>query len=220
MGEKTKQKNEPPRAPPQRGTASNVCFHPHEIRNITSKLPRPFDSLYDEIAVVFVSNDNSVSADAFEHTPFLVRREKILAALLWLKANNRYYFDIEIDMEALNEYPAAGSVGHRPPMPVHLQKPDDTIFDQGLHCPVVSYNGTNTILFIDISLGTFDLDNATSNYHIRKLDALRKIKNGHPFLKTSSSHETISPRDHPHVYAWLWPTLFPYGVGFPEDHIR
>ncbi|THU95724.1 hypothetical protein K435DRAFT_665778, partial [Dendrothele bispora CBS 962.96] len=108
MGEKTKQKNEKPKAPPQRGTASNVCFHPHEIRNIASKLPRPFDSLYDEIAVVFVSNDNSVSAEAFEHTPFLVRREKILAALLWLKANNRYYFDIEIDMEALNGYPVSG----------------------------------------------------------------------------------------------------------------
>ncbi|THU98177.1 hypothetical protein K435DRAFT_623427, partial [Dendrothele bispora CBS 962.96] len=24
----------------------------------------------------------------------------------------------------------------------------------------------------------------------------------------------------PQVYAWLWPTLFPYGVGFFEDHTR
>ncbi|THU88953.1 hypothetical protein K435DRAFT_632598, partial [Dendrothele bispora CBS 962.96] len=107
-GLKTGNKNDPPRGPPQRGTASNVCFHPHEIRNIATKLPRPFDTLYDEIAVVFVTNDNSVSADAFEGTPFLVRREVILRALLWLKANNCYYHDIEIDMEALNGYPESG----------------------------------------------------------------------------------------------------------------
>ncbi|THV08121.1 hypothetical protein K435DRAFT_555761, partial [Dendrothele bispora CBS 962.96] len=102
---KTKSKNDKPKAPPQQGTASNVCFHPHEIRNVATKLPRPFDTLYDEIAVIFVTNNNSISAEAFEGMPFLVRRQKILQALIWLKANNRYYHDIIIDMEALSGYP-------------------------------------------------------------------------------------------------------------------
>ncbi|THU88625.1 hypothetical protein K435DRAFT_612718, partial [Dendrothele bispora CBS 962.96] len=121
-GAKTTSKNEKPRGPPQRGTGSNVCFHPHEIRNVTSRLPRPFDSLYDEIAVVIVSNDNSVTAETFEGTPFLVRRQKILDALIWLKANNRFYHDIEIDLDALSTYPDTGDVGGLPPVPVHVQK--------------------------------------------------------------------------------------------------
>ncbi|THV00038.1 hypothetical protein K435DRAFT_618458, partial [Dendrothele bispora CBS 962.96] len=90
----------------QRGTTSNVCIHPHEIKNIANRLPRPFDTLKDEIAVMIVSNDTEVTVKAFKRTPFLVRRQKILDALIWLKANNRFYHDLEIDMDALNGYPA------------------------------------------------------------------------------------------------------------------
>ncbi|THV00621.1 hypothetical protein K435DRAFT_595838, partial [Dendrothele bispora CBS 962.96] len=86
-------------------TTGNVCLHPHEIRNIANKLPRPFNTMNDEIAVLFVSNDNQATADTFKRTPFLVRRQKILDALIWLKANNRFYRDIEIDHDALNGYP-------------------------------------------------------------------------------------------------------------------
>ncbi|THV04233.1 hypothetical protein K435DRAFT_649595, partial [Dendrothele bispora CBS 962.96] len=57
-------------------------------------------------------------------------RQKILEALLWLKANNRYYYDIEIDMDALGGYPESGSADNRPSVPVHFQRPDDTILEQ------------------------------------------------------------------------------------------
>ncbi|THU90474.1 hypothetical protein K435DRAFT_598937, partial [Dendrothele bispora CBS 962.96] len=89
----------------QRGTTGNVCLHPHEIRNIANRLPRPFNTMNDEIAVLIVSNDNQATANTFKRTPFLVRRQKILDALIWLKTNNRFYYDIEIDLVALNGYP-------------------------------------------------------------------------------------------------------------------
>ncbi|KAJ7215049.1 hypothetical protein GGX14DRAFT_359976, partial [Mycena pura] len=45
-------------------------------------------TLYDEIVVIFVSDDQGATAKMFERTPFLVRRGHILRALDWLKRNN------------------------------------------------------------------------------------------------------------------------------------
>ncbi|THU91862.1 hypothetical protein K435DRAFT_673260, partial [Dendrothele bispora CBS 962.96] len=210
----------------QRGTTGNVCLHPHEIRNIANKLPRPFNTMNDEIAVLIVSNDNQATANTFKRTPFLVRRQKILDALIWLKANNRFYHDIEIDLVALNEYPDSSNNDASPPFPVHFVQPDAVHHTEGgsytghgvNHVPVdvasSHDDATNTIK------GTFDIDQTTDDYRLRTVDALRHLKNNHPFLKTSTSLNTINPREQPHVYAWLWPTLFPYGVGFFNDPVR
>ncbi|KAF9017144.1 hypothetical protein BDZ89DRAFT_889654, partial [Hymenopellis radicata] len=89
----------------QRAASGNVCIHPHEITDLATRLPRPISTLYDEIAVMFVSNDQPALPDIFKRTPFLVRRGRILKALNWLKGHNRFYYDIEIDEDALKDYP-------------------------------------------------------------------------------------------------------------------
>ncbi|KAJ7363051.1 hypothetical protein DFH08DRAFT_634319, partial [Mycena albidolilacea] len=86
-------------------TSGNVCIHPHKISKLATVLPRPMSELYDEIVIIFVSEDQQATADMFRRTPFLVRRGYILRVLVWLKANNLLYHDIEIDMDALAEYP-------------------------------------------------------------------------------------------------------------------
>ncbi|KAJ6522927.1 hypothetical protein DFH09DRAFT_840218, partial [Mycena vulgaris] len=90
----------------QRSASGNGCIHPHEISTIATVLSRPMSTLYDEIVVIFVSDENEATEDMFKRTPFLVRRGHILYALNWLKANNPFYFDITIDYVALAEYPA------------------------------------------------------------------------------------------------------------------
>ncbi|KAJ7330931.1 hypothetical protein DFH08DRAFT_635302, partial [Mycena albidolilacea] len=90
----------------QRSASGNVWIHPHEISTLATVLPRPMFTLYDEIAIIFVSDDHEATADMFKRTPFLVRRGHILRALNWLKENNPLYRNIEIDLIALAEYPA------------------------------------------------------------------------------------------------------------------
>ncbi|KAJ6623612.1 hypothetical protein B0H10DRAFT_1716996, partial [Mycena sp. CBHHK59/15] len=90
----------------QRSASGNVCIHPHDISTIATVLPRPISALYDEIVVIFVTDEHKATAEMFKRTPFLVRRGRILQALSWLKANNRLYSDIIIDLVALAEYPA------------------------------------------------------------------------------------------------------------------
>ncbi|KAJ7214336.1 hypothetical protein GGX14DRAFT_309606, partial [Mycena pura] len=88
----------------------NVCVHPHEISELAKVLPRPMSTLYDEICVIFVSDDREATANIFERTPLLVRRGHILRALQWLKHNNPLYSDVILDHDALNEYPVDGRV--------------------------------------------------------------------------------------------------------------
>lgn len=112
----------------QRAASGNVCVHPHEITRIATRLPRPINSLYDEIIVIFVSEGRPATADMFKKTPLIVRRGYILRALQWLKTHNPLYSDVEIDLDALAEYPDDDD-GHLN-FPVQFQEPNATIKGQ------------------------------------------------------------------------------------------
>ncbi|KAJ7091510.1 hypothetical protein B0H15DRAFT_755345, partial [Mycena belliarum] len=211
----------------QRAASGNVCIHPHEISTLSTVLPRPMSALYDEIVVIFVSDDHEATADMFKRTPFLVRRGRILRALNWLKANNPLYSDITIDLVALAEYPADddGCV----PFPVQRQTTSDTIGGQNATYTGHGIDTTEAIFAeqanvdgpIPLSLsGTFDVDNTEVALNTRKIEALRRLKAGGSFVKSSTTAETLSTRNNPNVYGMLWPTLFPYGVGMFDDPVR
>ncbi|THV01806.1 hypothetical protein K435DRAFT_654566 [Dendrothele bispora CBS 962.96] len=54
---------------------------------------------------------------------------------------------------------------------------------------------------------------------MRKLDALRRLKGGiEPFIKFSSGSVPFATRNNPKLFGYLWPTLFPYGVGMMENN--
>ncbi|KAF9064657.1 hypothetical protein BDP27DRAFT_1174106, partial [Rhodocollybia butyracea] len=89
----------------QQAASGNVCIHPHEITNLAATLLCPISSLYDEIIVMFVANDQATTLEVFKCTPFLVRRSRILAAPKRLKEHNRLYHDIVIDYDTLAHYP-------------------------------------------------------------------------------------------------------------------
>ncbi|KAJ6577265.1 hypothetical protein B0H19DRAFT_932811 [Mycena capillaripes] len=57
----------------------------------------------------------------FRQTHFLARHGVLLRALLWSEAKNPIYHDVEIDMQALAEYPAKDN-GHFP-FPIQYQSP-------------------------------------------------------------------------------------------------
>ncbi|KAJ7214407.1 hypothetical protein GGX14DRAFT_300742, partial [Mycena pura] len=210
----------------QRAAHGNVCVHPHEISELATVLPRPMSALYDEIVVIFVSDDQEATANIFERTPFLVRRGHILRALEWLKRNNPLYSDIILDYEALKEYPVDGLV----PFPVQRQASNGTIRSQsstytghGIDTTEEIFAAQSDDITGDIPVttsGTFDVEEAEVSLNLRKIAALAHLKSGGAFVKSSTSTETLATRNKPDVYGMLWPTLFPYGVGIFEDPVR
>ncbi|KAJ7210731.1 hypothetical protein GGX14DRAFT_298684, partial [Mycena pura] len=209
----------------QRAAHGNVCMHPHEISELATVLPRPMSTLYDEICVIFVSDNQEATANIFERTPLLVRRDHILRALQWLKLNNPLYSDVVLDHDALNEYPVDGHI----PFPIQRQATNGMIRSQSSTYTGHGIDTTEAIFVaqhdetetsIPTTSGTFDVEEAEISLNHRKIATLKHLKEGGAFVKTSTSTETLPTRNNPEVYGMLWPTLFPYGVGIFEDPVR
>ncbi|THU76456.1 hypothetical protein K435DRAFT_576919, partial [Dendrothele bispora CBS 962.96] len=92
----------------QYASRGNVCVLPQDPGPLARCLPSPLSELHDEICVILVgSSDTEVTVDTLSKTLLLVRRSKIIEALMWLKANNPLYFDLDLDTVISNaaEYP-------------------------------------------------------------------------------------------------------------------
>ncbi|KAJ7203078.1 hypothetical protein GGX14DRAFT_296570, partial [Mycena pura] len=158
--------------------------------------------------------------------PLLVRRGHILRALQWLKLNNPLYSDVLLDLNALKEYPIDGHV----PFPVQRQATNGLICSQSSTYTGHGIDTTEAIFAAELAdtetdipittSGTFDVEEAEFSLNRRKIAALKHLKAGGAFVKTSTSTETLPTRNTPEVYGMLWPTLFPYGVGIFEDPVR
>ncbi|THU78920.1 hypothetical protein K435DRAFT_699072 [Dendrothele bispora CBS 962.96] len=76
----------------QYASRGNVCILPQDPSPLATSLPPPLSQLHDEICVILVgSPDIEVTIDILAKTPLLVRRNKIIEALKWLKLNNPLY---------------------------------------------------------------------------------------------------------------------------------
>src|SRR5579862_5904449 len=88
----------------QYGYKGNVINFPQDVKEFTTRLPRKLSSL--EVLVIRRQSESDLKA----FRDFTVRRTKVACALQWLKVNNQYYRDINIDNEALQVLPENGSI--------------------------------------------------------------------------------------------------------------
>ncbi|KAJ7065996.1 hypothetical protein B0H15DRAFT_794401, partial [Mycena belliarum] len=201
----------------QLAARGNVCILPQDTMSFISAMPIALSNLRDEICVILVgSPDTEVTHDMLKRSPLLVRREKIRAALFWLIENNPLYADLDRNTVLQNseEYPEYDC-----PLAVTDFLRTNSANNQG--SSYTSYSDqANAELFektdsFELTASTLvDVDSLASTYQQRKLYALRKLKNQDTgFVKFPSANTPISTSRNPRVFGWLWPTLFPYGVG-------
>ncbi|KAJ7704058.1 hypothetical protein B0H17DRAFT_921593, partial [Mycena rosella] len=195
----------------------NVCILPQDTTSVVSAMPVPLSRLRDEICVILVgSPDKEVTHDMLKKSPLLVRREKIRVALFWLIDNNPLYTDLDKNaiIENLEEYPMYDC-----PLAVADFLRTNSANNQGSSYTSYSdqantelFEGTDSFELVSTTL--VDVDSINSTYKQRKLDALRKLKKQEVvFVKFPSGSTPLSTSKNPRVFGWLWPTLFPYGVG-------
>ncbi|KAJ7024707.1 hypothetical protein C8F04DRAFT_968608, partial [Mycena alexandri] len=206
----------------QLAARGNVCILPQDTTSVLSAMPPPLFRLRDEICVILVgSPDTEVTHDMLTRSPLLVRREKIRTALFWLIENNPLYADLNKDvvLENSEEYPVYDC-----PLAITDFLRTNSANNQGSSYTSYSdqanaelFEGTNTFELTSSTL--VDVDNLTSTYQQRKFDALRKLKKHEVgFVKFPSGNAPLSTSKNPRVFGWLWPTLFPYGVGMVDNN--
>lgn len=81
----------------------NIINFPQDVKTFATKLPHNIYSLKSIIKV-------RTSKDATNYKDFHVRADVVRKALVWLQANNPYYFDIQISEENVNLLPQDGNV--------------------------------------------------------------------------------------------------------------
>ncbi|KAH7921152.1 hypothetical protein BV22DRAFT_1107344 [Leucogyrophana mollusca] len=84
----------------------NTCAHEMNYVSTASVLPRTPADINGFLSIVFVGPGKFDPSKM--GTVFRVRRAKIWSFLVWLKYHNRLYADIELDVNALHEYPEDG----------------------------------------------------------------------------------------------------------------
>ncbi len=177
---------------------------PQDVQEFTNRLPQHPSSL--DILVVRRQSTNDPTA----FRDFNVRRDRIARALLWLKQNNKYYYDITIDNEALSSLPENGSVTHLLP-----QLQDDQTIEENSGD---DENDENTIssTFVPLLPNTHREDVAIN-------DTLDRIQNNnHQLMWPVIEGNPINEFQTPGYMARAFPTLYPYGLadlrsGRPRD---
>ena len=84
----------------QLGYSGHVLNLPQNIQRFIDKLPVNVSDL----PVITITRQDAANT----HHNFRVRRDKVLHALQWLKHNNMFYTDIEIDLDSVQHLPVDG----------------------------------------------------------------------------------------------------------------
>ncbi|KAL6303490.1 hypothetical protein BKA93DRAFT_734797 [Sparassis latifolia] len=82
---------------------ANAICHAVPIPKVYSVLPPKCEDLDEVLAFLYTGPAKPTPSD-FQRTPFLVRRNRVAAALEWLKLNHLDYTDLEISYKNLEEY--------------------------------------------------------------------------------------------------------------------
>ncbi|KAF8184083.1 hypothetical protein K438DRAFT_1598658, partial [Mycena galopus ATCC 62051] len=219
----------------QYASRGNVCIFVQDPGPLLNILPPPLSDVFDEICVVLVgSKDTPITTSMLERTPLLIRRQRIIDALIWLKDNNPLYADLDVADIRRN---AATYPEHGVPIPEEIifrapsssegasyttQANDEALCDKS-RLPMQ----TRTVIDAESVDSTFQqskldalqvLNESKSSYDKRRKAASELVRqHNQAFIKFPSGSRPQGTRNNPLLFGQLWPTLFPYGVGMMEN---
>lgn len=196
---------------------ANVIAFEHPSKKIYDRLPMSKSDLCEVLSIVY-TGVSPPSDEDLKRTPVLVRREKVRAALEWLRLNHKDYQDLTIDYDALESYALEG-------VPVGLLSKEnlqdsgnvlaaaksvfDNTFEEGTSAGPCPYSVAG--------LTAERHGNMTTSQ--RKAVGLLYLKNGGQSLAVGHDETPQSIWSNPSLYPQMFPTLFPYGHGgIGQDH--
>lgn len=190
---------------------ANVIAFEHPSKKIYERLPMGRHELSEVLSIVYTGIEPP-SDDDLKRTPVLVRRDKVRAALEWLKLNHKDYEDLTIDYEVLETY-ALESV------PIGLLRKEvlpeggnilaaaksvfDNTFEEGTTDGMCPYSVSGLTAERHGSMTTSQ----------RKWAGLQYLKNGGTSLAVGHDMSPQSIWNNPSLYPKMFPWLFPYGMG-------
>ncbi|KAJ7637332.1 hypothetical protein DFH06DRAFT_902807, partial [Mycena polygramma] len=197
----------------QRGVKGHIIVYPQRPSAVAQTLPPPIEDIVTPICVVFVGSQAPTAEWLREKaTPLVVRKERVQKALAWLKIHNHLYRDVAIDNAALDQIPDESI------LPFHIQHIipnagiDMTTSD---YIPASSQPPSASVPFQSVVVA--DVDGNAPSHELRKAALDHMKKPGSNYVELPHDPNPTNEFNNPSLFPMMYPTLFPYGIGGPED---
>ncbi len=224
----------------QRGIKGNTICFPQDISSIAkeiTKLPHDIDELCEYMKVVFVGSKEPTKLQLLN--VLKVRRQKVVAALKWLKKNHPQYKNISINQTMVRKIPTEDipdciwtTLAHdkdiKSEQSAHANYTNATIDD------VIKDNQDNTINtdsseVIMEGSGVIDVEGTMTTCLEQTKAAVEHLLSDKSRLVKSDNASNLDPvhviphgstpvieYNNPDLWTGAYPWLFPYGTGGPE----
>ncbi|KAJ7025256.1 hypothetical protein C8F04DRAFT_968049, partial [Mycena alexandri] len=211
----------------QRGVRGHVIVYPQKPSSIAKTLPPSIDDITTPICVVFVGSQPPTAEWLKEKaSPLIVRKERVLNALSWLKIHNTLYREVLIDASELDALPDEAI------LPFHIQH---VIPNAGIDVTTSDYVPGSSLPLVpelsDIlqpppsqipfqSVVVTDVDGNTSSSELKSAAIRHLQKPGSNYVEIPHDPNPVNEFNNPRLFPMMYPTLFPYGLGGMEDKHR
>ncbi len=204
----------------QRGIQGHVVIYPQKPDNLLNVLPPSFADVCTPICVVFIGSQRPTQEWLRRNArPLIVRRERVRAALLWLKTHNSLYNEIIIDENSLAHFPENDALSvHIEVVPTPESAEILTSTYDSVHDPSndIASNVNSTEPVFDSVVVTGLSTDASSNA-MRTAAMLHMKSKGGGFVQIPHGDKPVNEFYNPELLPLTYPTLFPYGQGGFED---
>ncbi|KAJ7618848.1 hypothetical protein DFH06DRAFT_918931, partial [Mycena polygramma] len=201
----------------QRGVRGHIIVYPQRPSAIAQTLPPPISDIVTPICVIFVGSQPPTAEWLKEKaTPLVVRKERVQNALAWLKIHNHLYLDVNIDDAALAQIPDESI------LPFHIQHivPNDGIDVTTSDYIPGSSEPPRPSCETPASVVVADVDGNAPSHELRSAALAHMKKPGSNYIELPHDPKPTNEFNNPSLFPMMYPTLFPYGIGGPEDRDR
>ncbi|KAI1781877.1 hypothetical protein LXA43DRAFT_907387 [Ganoderma leucocontextum] len=213
----------------QRGFKGHIIVYPQKPDQVARTLPPSLHDASQAVCVIFVgSRAPTLEWLRDSASPLIVRRQKVVAALQWLKTHNVLYRDVEIDLARLNALPDEDL------LPVHVEHVQPSAAQDAA---TARYDEQPTAQTAEPELSASARNRVHDEVHFQKVvvmdvdgrapanelrsAAVRHIKEkGGGYIEVPHGPKPVNEFCNPSLFPSIYPCLFPYGVGGFEDAAR
>ncbi|KAJ7251180.1 hypothetical protein B0H12DRAFT_1202807 [Mycena haematopus] len=208
----------------QRGVKGHIIIYPQQPSKLVQVLPPSLEDIISPVCVLFVGASPPSPEWLRDHAkPLAVNAKRVRAALQWLKVHNPLYKDITLNepcLRQLEENPVLPfSIEH-----IHPNAANETATSRYDASPspgksVQPSDSASTVPFQNVIIA--DVDCHASSNELR-VAALRHVKKkGGGYIQIPHDHDPANEFEKDSLLLpMIYPTLFPYGIGGPEDSKR
>ncbi|KAJ7732240.1 hypothetical protein DFH07DRAFT_682269, partial [Mycena maculata] len=204
----------------QHGMRGHVIIYPQKPSKVADILPPSVEEITEPICILFVGSSAPTPEWLRERAkPLAVNATRVRNALQWLKRHNPLYKDITINEDCLQQ------LEENPILPFNIEHVKSSTANEAAtsrydSSPVPpSSKPDDSIPFQNIVIA--DVDCHASSNELRAA-ALRHVqKKGGGYIQISHDREPENEfRQDGLLFPLMYPTLFPYGTGGPNDSKR